>query len=169
MALIVETGAGLETSESYVSVAEADEYHASRGNAAWDLIDDKEALLRQATDYMLQTYRGKWKGYRTTAIQALDWPRAEVALNDVAGPSDFYISNEIVPVEVRRACAELALRASTEQLLPDETQQVIKETVGPISVQYSPHTSQRKRFVTVDRALALFLKANGVTAKVTRS
>lgn len=34
MTLIVETGAGLATAESYISVADADVYHAGRLNTA---------------------------------------------------------------------------------------------------------------------------------------
>lgn len=168
MTIIVETGVGLSNAESYVSEAEASAYHATRGNVAWDAIDDKETLLRKATDYMVQTYRSKWKGYRTGAVQALDWPRSEVAVGDIGGPADYYIANNVVPVEIRRVCADLALRAATEDLLPDQTQQVVRETVGPLTVQYSPHAAQTKRFPAIDRALAPFIHGNSVSAQVRR-
>lgn len=50
MTLIVETGAGLAISESYASVAYADDYFTARNNANWDGNNaHKEGLLRIAT------------------------------------------------------------------------------------------------------------------------
>jgi hypothetical protein len=85
MALIVETGQAGSTSESFASVADADLYHSNRGNTAWAAIAStalKEAALRKATDYMEQSYRLRWLGYRHTEAQALSWPRDEVQRSD---------------------------------------------------------------------------------------
>ena len=66
MSLIVEDGSGLAAAESYISVVDADAHHASRGTAeaSWVGLDTdiKEQCLRRATDFMLETYRGRWKG-----------------------------------------------------------------------------------------------------------
>lgn len=62
MSIIVETGAGLSNSESYCSVAFADTYHADRGNDAWDNVDNKEAALRKAFDYIQSSYTLAWDG-----------------------------------------------------------------------------------------------------------
>lgn len=166
MSLIVESGAGLPNAESYISAADADTYHANRGNAAWAALDTagKEQALRAATDYMRQTYRLRWIGMRVTITQALDWPRAWVPIVDSPGgyhgfPN--YLALDVVPPEVVSACAELALRASAAPLLPDVGPQVTREQVGPVSVDYLPGGRQTLHFAAVDALLAPWLKGRG--------
>lgn len=167
MTLIVETGAGLPDSESYISVADADTYFAARNNAAWAAIADiptKEGLLRDATDYMRQTYRLSWIGMRVTILQALDWPRAWVPIPDSPGgyhgfPT--YLPLDVVPKEVKDACASLALRALAGPLTADIGPQVTREQVGPIAVDYLPGGRQDIEYPEVDRMLAVWLKGRG--------
>lgn len=173
MSLIVEDGTGKAESESYISVADASTYHANRGNAAWaSLASDavREQLLRKATEYMLQTYRGKWKGVRASTTQALDWPRSGVEVDDVPlGRIAYYYSNAAVPVEVQRACAELALKALTADLLADLEQGVVSETIGPITTQYDRSTPQTKRYVAVDRMLRPYICGDNSAVKLVRA
>lgn len=174
MSIIVEDGTGKADAESYCSVADASAYHAARGNAAWAALASdtiREQCLRRATDYMVQAYAAAWKGGRKTTTQALCWPRSNVcrpdwALGSVYG--GFYPDN-IVPEEVKRACAELALKASTEELAPDLDQAVASETVGPITTVYDKASPQFKRFRAIDMALRAYVNGNSVTAKVGRS
>lgn len=164
MPLIVETGLGLASAESYASVDQASAYHSARGAAEWDTVEDQEAALRKATDYMVQNYRLSWKGHRVTSEQALDWPRYECYDTD-----RFLIPSNVVPIEVRNACIELALKVTTEALNPDLTQQILSNSVGPISVTYSAASPQYKRFRAIDMMLRHLLSGNNVTVKVTRS
>lgn len=149
--LIVETGAGVPGAESYLSTADADAYLSARGHAAWpDLAQDaKEAALRRATDYMEAAYGPLWLFKRATEVQALSWPRV-----GWAG----------VPAPVRHACAELALRAASGPLLPDEGPAVKSERVGPLLVAYQDGARQGVRFVAVDKMLAPYLSAQRVQA-----
>lgn len=130
MGLVVEDGAGLPGAEAYIGVADADTYHGNRGNAAWAALaaPAKEAALRHATDFMATL---RWSGARATATQALDWPRAGTELNG------FPVAANVVPEAVRRACAELALRASAGSLSPDAEPVVVEETVGPLTTKYA--------------------------------
>lgn len=182
--LIVETGAGLSNSDSYASLADTDTYHANRGNVAWmQLPSDtaREQCLRKATDYITEIYRLRWLGSRVTTTQALDWPRDFVDNKDYK-PQDFdnnyygygiYISNSIVPNEVKRACMELALRASAGELSPDiqPIGNVIQETVeGAVSVTYSDSQS-KPSFVTyrqIDNMLSIYLTNAGTGFTVNR-
>lgn len=160
MALVVETGSGSATAESYVSVVDADTYHADRGNTAWAALATaaKEQALRKGTDFMIQSYRHRWKGTRVTTTQALDWPRADVQI-DVGSYSVYsnFIANNIVPVEVMRACAEYALRASTAPLMADLTQAKASVTVGPISTSYDTSSPQTTRYKALDAMLAPYM------------
>lgn len=164
MALVTETGTGSATAESYISVASADTYHSDRGSTAWAALTTavKEQSLRKATEYMLQMYRNRWKGVRVFITQALDWPRSDVQIDPGNGPYAVYsnyVASNIVPVEVARACAEYALRASTAKLLDDLTQGVVSEQIGPISTTYDKFSSQSVRYPAVDAVLAPYLMA----------
>jgi hypothetical protein len=162
MALIVETGTGSSTSESYISVADADTYHTNQGNADWTLVSTalKEQALRRAVTYLSGEYRLRWAGYRAFTDQALDWPRSMVPVPDseggVAGYPG-YVGNTVIPVEVKRACAELAYKALSSELAADLTRGVLKEKVGPLEVEYDPNSSQIVRYKAIDDLLRPYL------------
>ena len=158
MTLIVEDGSIVTGAESYISVADASTYHTARGNTAWAALATdalREAALRRATDYMRQAYRSRWQGYKVNEDQALDWPRYDVEVEGYAVDSD------IVPTEVKNACAELALRASAADLNPDLTQGVAREKVGQIEVEYDKASPQFTRYRAIDALLSPYLKAGG--------
>jgi len=177
--LVVEDGSVVPGANAYLSLADADAYHALRGNAAWDALDDdtKEAALIKATDYMIQMYRPRWKGSRMDQNQVLDWPRGYVYLQPFIkgalfpfGTFPFMVPNDVVPDLVKNACAELALRVSAFDLLPDLTQGVERETIGPITVQYDKYSPQRRRYSAVDAMLAEFLSPGGdVSTRLVRT
>lgn len=160
MALIVEDGTAKVDAESYISVADADIYFSNRGNAIWAALGTtaKEQALRKATDYMEAAYGQRWKGDKYTEAQALSWPRSGATLNG------FEIDADELPVVVARACAELAVRASADDLAADQGAQVTQETVGPISVSYAPGARQGTRYAAVDSMLAGLLLAGGAIA-----
>ena len=158
MAIVVEDGTGKATAESYISVTDADTYFLDRNVTAWDDLDyeEKEASLRRATEYMTGAFRSRWRGSRVYAtVQALDWPRSGVCVDDR------FIETDEIPVEVKRSCAELALRASTADLMTDLSQGVVSESVGPISVTYDKNSSRMVRYASVDAALAPYLSGSG--------
>lgn len=173
MTLIVEDGTGLVDAESYISVADATAYHAKRGNAGWaNVIDDatRETLLIKATDYMVAAYRNRWAGTRKTPTQALDFPRYNVPIQDSGLVYMSFVSPNVVPNQVRFACAELALRAIDGDLMPDLTQTVIREKVDVIEVEYDRFSPVQKRYSHIDAMLSVFfISANSFTAKIVRS
>ena len=178
MALVVEDGTGKADAESYISVSDASAYHTARGNAAWAALASdtvREQCLRKATDYMLQNYRDSWKGARMTATQALDWPRGNVYttpfINGASNEYPYLVADDIVPTEVKKACAELALKASAAALNPDLAKDIISQTVGPISTTYSASSPQQKRYRAIDMMLRPYLTAlpGGCNAAVVRT
>jgi len=168
MTIVVETGSGSSTSNSYGSVSDATTYFTDRGRAdAWDAIDDKEAALIQATDYMVYRYRLLWAGYRVLATQALDWPRYEVPKNDTQ-LGGYYLSTDI-PQEIKRACFELAMRTADGPLMVDLERAVQTETIGPLSTTYFSADAQQKRFSEVDAILRPLFSGRGFALKVSRA
>lgn len=181
--IIVEDGSVVPFAESYVNVAEADSHHENRGATQWDLltIDQKEQALRRATDYMLGRYRGRWKGAKCRYEQSLDWPRVGVTPDDAESPFSvvagygygyrYVIPYTTVPKEVKFACCELALRAAAGPLLQDLQQQVLQETVGPITTKYDPNSPQYVRYAQIDAILSPLLAegGSGAVVRLTRS
>jgi hypothetical protein len=175
MALVTETGTGSATSESFCSVADATTYHANRGNAAWALLTTAvmEQSLRKATDFMEGRYRARWKGYKGSATQALTWPRAFVYAEPfyagAIGAYPFLIASNIVPVEVKNACASLALRASTATLLADQSRTKKSVTIGPITTVYDDYSGQATTFAEIDAMIAIYLKNSGNQIQMVRA
>ena len=170
MALVVEDGTGLATAESYISVADASTYFTARGNTTWDALDTdeetaaREAALRKATDYMIATYRDRWEGARYSEDQALCWPRAGVVRDS------WSVDIDEVPVEIKRACAELALKSASTILNPDLKQGKVSVTVGPIKTEYDKNSPQYTRYKAIDAILRpFFLSGGGCSVGLVRS
>jgi hypothetical protein len=175
MALIVETGAGLANAESYASVAEADTRLTAYGFTAWASLNlaDKEIDLRKATDFMVDRFRTRWKGYRVNGTQALDWPRYEVervdALAGGYGGASYYASDS-VPAEIKNACIDLAYKSSQGiELAPDIEPAQKRVKVGPIEVEYDMTANQTTIFRAVQSKLRPFLNGGGAMARLVRT
>lgn len=175
--LITETGEGRSDSESYISVADATAYHAARGNAAWGALATdtvREQLLRKATDAMLQMFANRWAGTRSSSTQALDWPRYNVPMKD--GPANLpysygvrsYYPSNTVPAAVARACAELALKAASGDLVADGTQAVKREKIGPLEVEYQDATTSGTSYRAIEGMLAPFMVATSGQIRLAR-
>lgn len=157
MALIVEDGTGLDNAESYLSVADATTYHTKMGNAAaWAAVGAEavqEAMLRRATNYLRSRYYAMWSGEPVAPFQRLDWPRWGVPSRDGYNA----IPSNSVPEDIKAACAELALKAVSGDLLPDISQSVKREKVGPIEVEYDQYSPSSPAYQSIDAMLAPFL------------
>ena len=164
MALIVETGSASTTSESYISVVDADTYHTNRGNSAWAALTtgQKESALRKATDYMFQNYASRWAGIRVSQYQALDWPRYGVVA------FGYPVIQTTIPNEIKNACAELALKAASSDLLADQDIAVVREKIGPIETEYDKNAPQRKKYPSIDSMLAPYLSGSSNSAPLIR-
>lgn len=156
MAFTVETGLGLTDSNSYVSVADADSYHADRNNTAWTAqgTTTKQAALIKATDFIDAAYR--FIGVRWNEDQALEWPR-DLLDDDLNDDS----SLDAVPTRVKKATYELALIALDQDLFknPDSDKPggaIVSQSskVGPIEedIEYIP-TSGVWRYPAIHRIL----------------
>lgn len=170
---LVEDGSGVTGASSYTSVAQAIIYATALQYVEFLALDTagQENALLQASFYMTSQYRMKWKGRRVLITQGLDWPRVGVVLEDFGGSQGrngygsyglFQVSYTIVPDEVQNACAVLAqLWAQNGDLNPPLAQNVLKEEVGPIMVQYDPNSPQYTRYRQVDNLLSPYQLADG--------
>ena len=135
MAFQVETGAGLSDANAYAAVADADAYALDRGITSWASATtaQKQVALIDATLFLDATYR--FVGTRTSATQALAWPRT--------GAADQHDGNEIasnaIPIVLKRAVCELAVKALAASLLQDQERggMIDSVKVGPVAVSYA--------------------------------
>lgn len=164
MALLVETGSGSASAESYASVSQADVRLAALGNTLWATMSEaeKEQALRRSTTFMEQAYRLRWKGTRLTRAQALSWPRYGVIADT------YCIESTLVPGDVVNACIDLAFKAAGGDLAPDKTRVAIREKVGPIETEYSPYSPQLAEYVAIERTLSPYLKGGAGMASLVR-
>lgn len=126
--------------------------------------DDKSSAIIRATQYIETKYNGRWKERRTNQLQALSWPRWGVEDAD-----EYLIASDEIPLAIKQACAELALRVvQGTALMPDAattTQNVVSEsvTVGPISTSksYAGTKTTAQKFDRIDQLLRPFLEPSG--------
>lgn len=104
MPFIVEDGTGLVDANAYISIEFADQYFQERGVTAWTgTSDQKQAYIIRATDYVEGRFAHKFTSSPLTTLQALSFPRSSTGM----------------PVQLKRAVAEYAVRAIAGKLASD--------------------------------------------------
>lgn len=129
--LIIESGAGLEDAESYATAAELVSYAAKYGRTIPATEAEQEALLRRAADAMNVM---SWKGKKTSASQALAFPRTGVEVDGEIKPST------LIPRQIQYGQMALAVEIHADDIDPpsQRTGAVIRERVeGAVDVQYA--------------------------------
>ena len=129
MAIIVETGAIVADSNSYVTEAELTTYAADRGVTITGATDE---LLIRANDY-LETLN--FKGNRYTKEQSIQWPRSGVWIDG------FSVDVDEIPEDLKTAQLALAIEidSGNDPLAPVE-RATKKEKVDVIEVEYMDGT-----------------------------
>lgn len=116
MAFTVEDGTGVAGANSYVSEADATAFHTDRGNTVWTGLSspDAQVALIKATDYVDKRFGRRFRGFKQTKAQGLEWPRLSAFDND-----DFLLNDmDAVPRQLVKAVCEYALIAAQIILLP---------------------------------------------------
>ena len=104
---------GSSSANSYVTVAEANDYFSDRLHAdSWEDFDNQASALVTASQVL--DWYVKWKGYKTTSTQSMQWPRKGVIRSD--GTT---IADDIIPSELKTAVYELTLSSLTSDRTAD--------------------------------------------------
>jgi hypothetical protein len=104
----------------------------------------------------------RFRGWRKYTDQALEWPRTGY---ETDGRSELIWP----PTRLEHAVCELALRALTDALVTDtSTNQVVEETVGPITVRYAGKFGQT-RYQVVDNLLRPYVIGGAGSLRVERA
>lgn len=147
MAIVVEDGTRVTGANSYVTEAELTTYATARGIT---ITGDTEELLIKAMDYLESL---EYKGIKVAFDQALQWPRADVYIDD------YLVDIDEIPYELKKAEYEVALSIDAGvDPLANITRLKDSVSVGPISVTYSK-TQATTIVRKIDLALRKLLRA----------
>jgi hypothetical protein len=155
MALVITATPGSATANSYLTLAEANEYcEAHIAGAAWaaKTDDEKNRALAHATRQLDAHLR--WVGWVASQTQALAWPRLGVS-DPITGA---YISSAVVPLAVKRACAEQArlLLASGDRSIESDAERdnIKRLAAGSVEVEYGSGPSTEPATAIAPSAMA---------------
>lgn len=174
MAIIVEDGTAKTNAVSYATVAQYKAYCDARGISYSGVTDAViEQSLVKSTDAMMQMYRARWKGYRNTASQSLDWPRSMVYLEPfvygAVGSYPYLVASTIVPNEVINACIVLAIESQSKTLIGNLDPAVIRERVeGAVDVEYDINALPYTQYRAADLMLQPYLSGGNGQLPIVR-
>lgn len=163
--ITVEDGSGVAGANSYVDLATARAYAEQRGRTLPSDDEQAKALIIRSTDY-LESFRGKYKGVKTNASNALQWPRKCVVIDGEDWPDD------AIPSELISAQCALIIEANSIELMPTQSGQfVIREKVGVIETEYSDaiSTTGQPTIPAVDAMLEPLLSVGSFRLKTVRA
>jgi hypothetical protein len=146
LTLIKENGTGKADANSYADVADGDAYHDGHLYAsAWTgaVADRKAAALVMATRLIDAQFQ--FNGSRTSASQALQWPRAEcrdpdmglVTLSALLPILSNCVPYDTVPKAVVQATCEMA----RELLIVDRTAAAPGEGIDTLTTAHATHAA----------------------------
>lgn len=131
---------GGTSSNSYVTLADANSYFTDRGDPAdWANATDaeKQASLIYATTYIDNSM--SWTSYIYSTDQALDWPRAQFVDKEgrtIGGAG-------VIPQKIKDSVCELALAHLKDNLNSTESENVSSESIGDASITYRGSAANR--------------------------
>jgi hypothetical protein len=178
MAVIVEDGTGLTSSNSYVSDDDLLDYAEARGVT---LLNPTTQLLVQATDWLeTKLFIGN-KGSQT---QSLQWPRiaySPVPLGIVTyAPyytypvyltvDGYIITSTMIPMRLKRAQMEAAIQIDAGFDVNAVIEQAVSfEQVGEIKVQYQEGSYAQVYYPVAEKVLAPLLSQSAGNVRVGRA
>lgn len=168
--MAIDTTVGGVNSNSFITLVEADDYHADRHHNAtgWDDLSDavKSSLIVWSTRIL---NRLQWDGSRYTYQQALAFPRYGLY------EDDRLIDVDEIPDRVKEATAELAYQLGLNERMAQGTDARLSSvTLGDLSIDYVAEAEGRDK--TIPRSVAAMIScwaqiadSDMVTAKVVRT
>ena len=149
--LIVETGEGLSTSESYIDLTYLSTYATKRG---LDITGIAESNIIKAMDYFESSYQ--FKGTKLVKTQALAFPRL------IDGVVEY-------PVRVKNAVCELTIKSKSAELLADSERATTSEKVGDIEVHYSEYSRDEVNYNFVINLIMPWLSGSSFSSSIVRT
>jgi hypothetical protein len=124
--IIVETGAGLTNSNSYVSESDLATYASDRGVT---ITGTAAVLIIQAMDYLESR---QFLGTKSDIDQALQWPRFGVEVDA------YYVDSDEIPTLLKQAEMEICIAIDGGvDPLANLSRETKREKVGDLEVEYA--------------------------------
>ncbi len=106
MAFVVEDGSRLSDATAYMTVEQWKDHHLDRGidsanDGTWSDTEIESGIVN-ATDYIDKRFGKRFRGWRSSSQQSLEWPRTDAFDND-----DYWLTG--VPSQILKATAEYGL------------------------------------------------------------
>ena len=160
MALIIEDGSIISGADSYVSLADAQQYLADRAlqegveQTNPENTDITEQNLRSGCDY-INSYRERFKGFKLQPVAVnMQWPRRDVYIDG------YLLDEDVIPECIIQAQIESAVEiASGRPPLETLSTRVLKrKVVGPIEKEWDTTFSSSREQPSFDyRKVKAFL------------
>ena len=164
MSFTVEDGTGIAGATSYIALVDARAYALDRDlTLPSDDTECQQSLVR-GFDYV-ESFRGQYKGSRTTATQAGQFPRTGIYIDgQLLAAGD--IPDELKFAQVEAAVADTA----GVTLLPTTTKPLVKrKKTGPLETEYETsggRGSASPRMTAIEALLRPLLKSGGAVRTV---
>lgn len=158
--IVVETGSGSTSSNSYVSAANLATYVTDRGVT---LAGTPEVLLIKAMDYIESL---QFAGYKNTQAQALQWPRSAVIIDGFYHPI-----NTIPQLLIDAQCEFVIGIDGGTNPLANQGRETIREKIGEIGeIEYTPGSRAQTYLTAAHSKISKLIKplGGGMFARVTR-
>lgn len=136
----VEDGTNIAGSNSYLTVAEADDYFVIDRVfcEVWDALSPSDKQYRLAWAARILDQKVRWKGVRTDETQSMEWPRQ--ATYDRNGVS---IDSDEIPEQLKDAVCEFVKFVQTEDPTVGAGVDYIRAiTLDVLEIEYQEGTSQ---------------------------
>jgi hypothetical protein len=167
MALVVETGVGVQLANTYITRAEFDSYaELMNWNVSAYADEQIEAAIVRATRAI--DHWETWQGVRTYGQeQGLFWPRKAGTIQYGVYVSDPYmltvidseglpIAVDYIPSELKQAVCEAAYREllAPQSMQPDNAQRIKMLKAGSVAIEYETGASVNTNYTVIDDLLS---------------
>jgi len=149
----VENGTGLPDANAYVDIEYVEKYLMGNRLAQFTELEEEEKQTAIINGTQLVDISYKWKGYRKSLEQGLNWPRTDVELQG-------FPVNGIPSAVKKAACEAVWLYMTEESLFSNENnREVARERVeGAVDVTYVNPKDRINNNVTRFEILDLILR-----------
>ena len=130
MTIIVENGSVVAGANSYIDDAYLLAFALMMGITLPATEAERNPLVFKAMD-KVESFRKRFKGYKTTSTQLTQWPRQDVYIDDMIFESN------LIPTELKKSQAQYAIDAIDKALFEsNDGTNVKKEKLDVLEVEY---------------------------------
>lgn len=155
--LVKEDGSIVANANTYIDGTDAESLLNTIGETLEDFSEREIELHLFKAMRQLESYRNTFQGSKVSSTQSLQFPRQYVVIDG------YDIASDEIPYELKmsQAVITLLLLQGEELQVSTDGSAVISESIGPISVQYTPSgsTSSEVHNPILDTYLTCLLKS----------